>query len=469
MENPIQINIIEDNSVEEALKKTAKRLKSKYTKKRKINEKFLLKEKTKTQKVFSVITSIFLSIVVAISLLLCFSVMVGNLTGVPPTFAGYGVMKVQTGSMTRESISIEVNGEVKQFSSGLEIGETIVVHSVNTKTLKVGDKIAFYVYRKDYNKFKFLKPQLITGQELDGINSQDTQYKTTIPLFFGFQTDAIKEAAGNRATLVIHHITEIYQDKNGQRWFSTRGSANASEDSWHVSEQMVVGIYDDTAFGNFFKTVLGFVTTVIGLLILILIPVVILISVISVESVRAVYLAKLELDVVEEKRKITDEICVKNDIGFQMDEKTKYKVLVQAEDDEKFLYINLLWRRGEAPRSVKMYYLRKELLLRPTKRLLLVNRECERMFKEGVDPKKIAKYYNAEKESIAQEEREIKLKIKQISKEQKQEKKINRAKRKVDTKTVVEKELEKNEVEPKDKTKNKKSNKTAKKLKTDKK
>ncbi|MBQ3047731.1 MAG: hypothetical protein IJD48_01805 [Clostridia bacterium] len=429
MENPIQLKVVEDHSVEEAIKRTAKKLKSKYSKKRTINEKYLKKEKTKTQKVFSVISTITLAIVVTVCIALCISITIGNLTNVPPTFAGYGFMKVQTGSMTRETIRININGEIKEFDSGLDIGETIVVHSVDTKSLKIGDKIAFYVYQPDYIKFKYLRPRKIGGQELEQINSQKTKYNTTLPLFFGVQTDEIKQAAQTGATLVIHHIVEIYEEPSGLRWFGTRGSSNQSVDFWQVSERMVVGIYDDTAFGQAMGTVLGFVTTLTGLMILVLIPMSVLISSIFKEALAAVCIAKLELDVVEEKRKITDDICVRNGVGFQMDEKTKYKVLVQAEEDEKLLYMSLLWKRGEAPRSIKKYYLRKELMLRPTKRLLLVNRECEKMFNEGVDVKKIAKYYNEEKESIQKEEREIRKKVRQLMFEERQEKKANKRKK----------------------------------------
>ena len=37
--------------------------------------------------------------------------------------------------------------------SGFYIGDNIVVRAVDTKTLKVGDKIAFYVYAASYRTF----------------------------------------------------------------------------------------------------------------------------------------------------------------------------------------------------------------------------------------------------------------------------------------------------------------------------
>lgn len=124
--------------------------------------------------------------------------------------------------------------------------------------------------------------------------------------------------------------------------------------------------------------------------------------------------AKLELDVVEEKRKLTDEICVKNGIGFSMDKKTKYKVLAQADEGEKQTYISLLWKDGTAPTSIKKYYLRKRILLSGMEKLLNLNRECEKRLKDGEKPEKVAKYYLAEKEKITKEQKAKEKRMKNI-------------------------------------------------------
>ena len=65
-------------------------------------------------------------------------------------------------------------------------------------------------------------------------------------------------------------------------------------------------------------------------------------------SLKNIQIAKLELDCVEEKRKITDDICVKNKVGYQMSNKTKYKILAQATDENRNEYIKLLWKDGTA-------------------------------------------------------------------------------------------------------------------------
>jgi hypothetical protein len=43
-------------------------------------------------------------------------------------------------------------------------------------------------------------------------------------------------------------------------------------------------------------------------------------------------------------------------------------------------------------------------MLKPVEKLLKVNRKCQQMFKDGVDPLKIAEYYTKEKEKIEREQ-----------------------------------------------------------------
>ena len=132
---------------------------------------------------------------------------------------------------------------------------------------------------------------------------------------------------------------------------------------------------------------------------------------------KEVELAKLEYDVVEEKRKLTEDICVENKIGFRMSEETKYKVLAVAPPDEKLLYITLLWEDADYNHnSLKKYYLRKQLYLRPITKLRNINRACEQMFKDGVDPYKIAKYYTTGKKQIQKEQEAYKKRIKALRK-----------------------------------------------------
>ena len=396
MVNNVDIVEFEDPSVKELLNKTAKELHTKYNKQRKINETFL-KKKTPAQKVLSIVFDILCVVMLAAGFVVCFSTLNTTINGYMPNFAGYTNMVVSSKSMV---------------ASGFEVGDIVIIHSVDAKTLNVNDKIAFYHYRPSYINFDVYKTTPINQ------TSAKHKYTLTIPQLFGFQTDEIKQAAASNSDLVFHHIRAIYEDENGERWFKTYGSSNAVDDTWWVNEKYVVGIQDE---GGLAKTVIGLVDLASkphGLLIL-AIPVGLLLLVLVFSFLRNVQIAKLELDCVEEKRKITDEICVRNNVGFQMSNKTKYKILAQATEKNRQEYINLLWKNGKAPNSVKKYYQRKQLLLNTNKDLLELNRTCEDMFKQGENHKKIAQHYLSEKQKIESRNEAIRKRLKTIDRHKK--------------------------------------------------
>ena len=124
------------------------------------------------------------------------------------------------------------------------------------------------------------------------------------------------------------------------------------------------------------------------------------------------HLSLLELDVVEQKRKITDDICVKNKLGLYMDTMSKYKVLSQATKKEIPTYVRLLWPDGNEPYALNKYVHSKRLVLYPIKKLLSLNQICENKFKEGENIKKIASYYNEQRQIIRRKEQMIKNRLK---------------------------------------------------------
>lgn len=390
----------EDPSVYDLLNKTAKELREKYNKKRKINEKFL-KKKTPTQKVFSIFFDILSIIMLIAAFIVCFSIMNTTINGYMPNFAGYSNLVVSSKSMVK---------------SGYNVGDIVIVHSVNTKTLNVDDKIAFYNYAPSYIKFD---PSTATDVSSE---VSKTKYTLTFKQLFGFQTEEFKKASSAKSKIIFHHIRAIYEDENGTRWFKTYGSSNGSDDSWWVNENYVVGIEDESGVSNALIGLVDIAAKPHGFLVFV-IPVIILVIILVFSFLKNVQIAKLELDCVEEKRKITDEICVRNDVGFQMSEKTKLKILAQATDDNKQEYINLLWKKGRVPNGINKYYKRKQLVLNANRDLLNLNRECEKMFKDGVKPRDVAKYYLIQKQKIENRSEAIQKQLKSIDKRKKNENK----------------------------------------------
>ena len=396
MQNYVNVVVKEDDSVQRKLQKTADKLHSKYNKKRKINEKYLLKKKTGWRRVVSIISNVILTILCVFCCMLVVSSILFRINKLTPSFAGYSFMRISSGSMVK---------------SGFNIGDNIVVKSVDVDTLQVGDFIAFYVYQPDYSRFDDVNAKVITVEQ--------TEHKSglTLSKFFGIPNDTIKSAAKANSRLVFHSIVTVYEDENGERWFKTRGTSNPANDYYEVSERVIVGLHDDSGFANLVSWGLKALTNNMTIIFLLAIPVAFLGFSLVMDALKKVQLAKLELDCVEEKRFITDEICVKNDVGFNMDKKTKYKILAQAPPHKREEYVALLWRDGSAPASIRKYVIRKNFMLKPNEHMLEVNRKCEQMFKDGENPIKIAKYYSAEKEKVANDQKRYKEMFKKMRKQ----------------------------------------------------
>lgn len=404
----VNINIVKDNGIERAISRNGKKLAKKYSRQRSnVSEGFLDAEKNPVIKTLSILLTIITILVTSLSVILCTGTIVGSVNKTPAMFFGYSMMQVVTGSMTAESITIDG----VQYDSGFNIGDKIVIHSVDTKTLKVGDKIAFYAYSKNYVQY-----HSVSKQEIQVPADTQTKYKTTFGQFFGFHTSAIVDAAQNKGMLTFHHITNIYKDENGKLWFKTQGSANANKDTWYISEEMVVGIYANSKLGAILSSINQMMSNTLGFIMMLLIPVSLLVLSLVHSFAKDLQLSLLELDIVEEKRKLTDAICIKNKIGYRMDTKTKYKVLCQATDDEKPYYVSLLWHDGTAPNSIKKYLIRKRYVLEPTKQLLELNRECEKMYNSGKSMRTISKYYTEQKNKIENKVRENQLRMRAMQK-----------------------------------------------------
>ncbi len=391
MTNEVDIIEFEDPSVTELLNKTAKDLHKKYTKQRKLNKKFLNK-KTPTQKVLSVVFDVVCVLMLLVAGIVCFSTINSAINGYMPNFAGYTNLVVSSESMV---------------ASGYEVGDIVIIHSVDTDTLNVNDKISFYVYWSSSFDFE----DRVVRDVSDQISK--TKYTLKFGQLFGFQTKEVEKAIKSNSKLVFHHISAIYEDENGERWFKTYGSSNQFEDSWWVNEKYVVGIEDDGIVSKSVIGLVGFAAKPNGILIM-FIPVIVLLLILVLSFLKNIQIAKLELDCVEEKRKITDDICVKNKVGYQMSNKTKYKILAQATDENRNEYIKLLWKDGTEPDAMKKYYRRQKLLVNTNEDLLNLNRTCEKMFKQGENPKKIAQLYLSEKAKIEKRRESIQNRLKSI-------------------------------------------------------
>lgn len=391
--NGVNIIIKNDDSIDRELKKTAKMLHKKYTTKRKINEN-LLREKSLLEKIFSGIFDAICVVLIILSVYMCYTNISAKIQKVNPSIAGFTNMRIASESMV---------------NSGHNIGDIIMVRAVDPDTLKVGDKIAYYVSALNTARFLSTKHTKVENSQI--VNNV---YKTDLKTLLAIPSAEIKKEAARNSKQVFHHIVAIYEDKNGLRWFKTKGSSNPTEDTYYICETTIIGVYDDSAFSKTIANVLGTISTTSGLIICLIVPLLLLTIMILPSCIKDIHRAMLEMDVVEEKRKLTDDICVRNNIGYEMDYETKFKVLATAPDDQKMEYVSLLWRDGTAPNNIKKYYLRKGINLKSIEKLRDVHRECEKMFKDNVDMTKIAKYYKTERAKIEKEQEEHKKLLKEL-------------------------------------------------------
>lgn len=370
---------------------TIKKLEHKYSVKRSVNESSISKEVKPWQKVLAIVLDIFFGLLVIFSALFCFNVLNNRAQGTPASLCGYSAMRIASGSMMPE----------------FAVGDAIMVHAVKTHTLSVGDRIAFYVYNGDIDEFLTHTLTPVANE------NRKAQYEINFNQIMGVQTSDIREAATNGATLVFHEIVAINEDEAGKWWFTTKGTNNASQDNWRIEEQYIVGIHVNSAVANVFAKLLSSASRSWTFLLALIIPVLILAYMVVRSSAKDVQLAKLELDCVEEKRKITDPICVKNKIGLSLNRKDKLKVLATAPEEQKMEYVNLLWPADKVPNSIRKYFLKRGALLGPIQRLRDINRECEIMYRNGEDLQKIGNYYDKERVKI---EKELQLRYKRILK-----------------------------------------------------
>ena len=423
---------------EKTIEKKMKELETRYLSPIFVNEK-LLKHKSKTPKKPSplkIVLTVFLNSICIFLILLasvmCFDTVASIAQGVGTSFLGYSNMMVVSGSM---------------IWSGFNIGDIVVTRAVNPHTLRggkyrEGDMIAFYTYGDYYrDHFDLATSTRLTEEDY----APAVQYDYSIPLLLGFRNELMREAsrsASNDAPkIVFHHIKDIYVDANGTYWFQTYGSSNADPidvdhgdtletheqipigseitigvDSWYVHEDLIVGVYDTGFIARTMSGIISFISSSGGI-ILLLIPIFVVATFVIMQSVKDIQLAKLEICVVCERRKLTDEICVQSEIGYKMDYETKLKVLSQADKSEWELYKSLLWKDGELPREIKEYENTRSILLSATVKKLELNRICQKRFIQEQDHVPATVFYLTESVPIDDEQNVISNAIKNLHKD----------------------------------------------------
>ena len=418
----LNVTNIEDFSVKRKIEKTSKKLSKKFNKKRRrINENKLLKEDSVLRKVLFIIADIICSVLVLFGIVFCSISINCKMQNLVPSFAGFSSCTIVSPSMTK---------------SGFEVGDSVIVRAVKTESLRgrrldkdgnviYGDIIAFYADNVFYDS-----SVVDTFIKVDKFEDE-LVYDNSFLNLFGIRNNEMVATAKAGSRIIFHHIVDVYEDKDGLRWFKTQGSSNEAPDQTpiynsdgsvsylaccFVSEQMIVGVYDDSNSAKVVSCVLSVIKSNTITLLCFLIPAFLLIIILIFECIKDVRLAIVECEVVEGSRKLTDKVCIRHNIGFNLSKKDKIKVLAHTDLSESDEVISLMWKGGSAPAEIKKYYLKKRLKFKSLYYKNQLNAKCKQMYEQGESDEAIAKYYIEEMEKIEKKEKRILEILKSIHK-----------------------------------------------------
>ena len=188
------------------------------------------KEKWTLKRILNLVLDIVLFPILIFATCFSLSLIITKITkGVPMVF-GYAMITVVSGSMR---------------DAGFEVGDKAFIKQTEANELAVGDYIAFF----DYVDPAHPRPATIANGEKPTSNPRKNR-------------------------IVFHEIIKIETDANGDLWFRTKGTNNASADYNVIYQDYVIGKHVDDGKGivKFFK----FVNSTTGIVLLVIIPCVII-------------------------------------------------------------------------------------------------------------------------------------------------------------------------------------------------
>ena len=184
------------------------------------------KEKWTPKRILNLVLDIILFPILIFATCFSLSLIITKITkGVPMVF-GYAMITVVSGSMR---------------DAGFEVGDKAFIKQTEANELAVGDYIAFF----DYVDPAHPRPATIANGEKPTSNPRKNR-------------------------IVFHEIIKIETDANGDLWFRTKGTNNASADYNVIYQDYVIGKHVDDGKGivKFFK----FVNSTTGIVLLVVVP-----------------------------------------------------------------------------------------------------------------------------------------------------------------------------------------------------
>ena len=185
----------------------------------------------RAKKVFHVFDKVFDYLLIPLLILCIFfasSLIITKKTKGIPMIAGYGLVKISSGSMR---------------DYGFEIGDfAMIKQQKSIDDYKVGDYIAFF--------------ECVDSNVQNHFQANESGLEPT------------KDPRASR--IIFHEIMSIVTDNNGKKWFITKGVNNKYNDVHPIYEDYVIGKYKENLDGlaNFIK----FLLSIKGALLVIVLP-----------------------------------------------------------------------------------------------------------------------------------------------------------------------------------------------------
>lgn len=289
-----------------------------------------MKEKTKKNKIWSVISTIIYIVLLAFLLF----ALLANVNKKPNQISGlfgYAFAVVQSGSM---------------LDAGFEVGEVVLIHSCNTDNLKKDDIIVFYSY-KDSADYPVLSSLTNITNETSNGTYQDFEVDDS-----SLNRHTAEDAMNAGSMLIFHRIIDVYVDPYGTRFFATKGDSNAGADTIYIREDFVCAQYVNSS--PFMQSVMQFITSPLGLAVVIILPIALTIILQGFSFAREFKTARLAEKLLKRQIRYSDVDTQKHKLSEMLSDAEKvYLYDISAEEDKPNLAI-ILWDDG-VEEKLKLY------------------------------------------------------------------------------------------------------------------
>lgn len=284
---------------------------------------------------------------------------------VTPLF-GFGFVRVLSGSMIK---------------SDFLINDVVVVKSVDSKGLRVGDIIAFYDYNdktvtelvslyqgKTYKDEKNNVSDLVVDEngvpiynedlykKVQAMNVGDTFYEGIRKISVPDDRVSTEAAIKKSSKVNFHMIVNIYVDQTGTLYFETRGTSNLSSDFYKVREDLIAGKYLETP--RAFRDVVRFCSSTQGMLLIVVVPLSIIVFLELLSVFEQIANLMLEKKVLKRSARITEKDVIKANIGIEMRDFDKaffYDVMPPDKKQEVFDFLWGYYKDAKSKKNQRVY------------------------------------------------------------------------------------------------------------------